>query len=187
MPSTMSWGPDWREQVEYEQERNAAARRQRKEERKRQRQDEGKSPIAHVLVTMVKYLLPVEHRERYIEEWRAELGDLPRLRRLQHLLGLLRSALVLAWQVRYAGPDWSRRFMQTIRIHSDYPTPALQPDSVLRILRPVPGVVVYRLTMVSRDGRVLHRTAVLLARLDGPDAEMDMMENWRTAVLDGEL
>jgi hypothetical protein len=186
MPSTVSWEPGWREQLKYEQERYAV-RRQRKEERKRQRQDERKSAIAHVLVSMVKYLLPVEHRERYIEEWRAELGDLPRLRRLQHLLGLLRSALVLAWQVRYAGPYWSQSFVQTIRIHSDYPIPALQPDSVLRILRLVPGVVVYRLTMVSRGGRVLHRTAVLLARLDGLDAAMDMMENWRTAVLDGEL
>jgi hypothetical protein len=50
---------------------------------------------AHVLVETAVRLLPSSERDRYLEEFRAELLDVPGETRLRHALSLLRGVFVL--------------------------------------------------------------------------------------------
>lgn len=49
----------------------------------------------HFLLSIAVRLLPPSERDRYLEEFRAELLDLPRNTRLSHALSLLRGVFVL--------------------------------------------------------------------------------------------
>jgi hypothetical protein len=51
--------------------------------------------FAHALLADTVRLLPSSKRDRYLEEFRAELLELPRNMRLRHALSLFRGALVL--------------------------------------------------------------------------------------------
>ena len=52
-------------------------------------------------VQLAGILLPAAARQRYVEEWRAELAELDGWGRLRHALDLLRAASCLAWQLRF--------------------------------------------------------------------------------------
>jgi hypothetical protein len=93
---------------------------------------------------------------------------------------------VLAWQLRRS--DRRRwRYVQTIKIRYDDPPPTMSRESILRICRLVPGVVLYRLTMTRHDGREVRRTAVIMARMDSPEAAQEMIEYWADAAMEGRL
>jgi hypothetical protein len=50
---------------------------------------------AHFLLAIAVWLLPLSERDRYLEEFRAELLDIPRNTRLPHALSLLRGTFLL--------------------------------------------------------------------------------------------
>jgi hypothetical protein len=50
---------------------------------------------ARFLVTIAAQLMPQSERDRYLEEFRGELGDFPRNKQLWHALNLLRGVFVL--------------------------------------------------------------------------------------------
>lgn len=143
--------------------------------------------VPRLLIVLAGILMPGLHRARYVEEWRAALLDLRGWSRLPYVLGVLRTAPVLAWQLRCSGPSWTRRYVQTIRIHFDNPPSTMKGDSTLRIYRLLPGLVVYRLIMTRRDGRKVRRGAVIMARMDGYEAAQEMIEYWTDAALEGRL
>jgi hypothetical protein len=52
-------------------------------------------PPVHFLLAIAVRLLPLSERDRYLEEFRAELLDVPRNTRLTHALSLVRGVFVL--------------------------------------------------------------------------------------------
>lgn len=90
----------WAETARLEERARAADRRARWEERERAQAEEetARSEHArssHFLVAIAVRLLPPSERDRYLEEFRAELLDMPRDTQLSHALSLLRGAFVL--------------------------------------------------------------------------------------------
>jgi hypothetical protein len=94
----------WAEIARLEERARAAERRARWEQLT-QSQDQAQSEkenarsqhvrSAYFLLAIAVRLLPPSERDRYLEEFRAELLDIPRDTRLTHALSLLRGAFVL--------------------------------------------------------------------------------------------
>jgi hypothetical protein len=55
--------------------------------------------VAELVARLATLPLPARHRARYLEEWSAEIRDVPHLRRLRYALGLLTLAPRIAWQL----------------------------------------------------------------------------------------
>jgi hypothetical protein len=81
----------------WERERGREEHAQAKE-RARAEEESARSEHArssHFLLAIAVRLLPPSERDRYLEEFRAELLDIPRDTQLSHALSLLRGAFVL--------------------------------------------------------------------------------------------
>jgi phage repressor protein C with HTH and peptisase S24 domain len=94
----------WTEIARLEERARAAKRHARwealtkSEERPRAEEESTRSEharSAHFLLEIAVRLLPPSERDRYLEEFRAELLDIPRDTRLSHARSLLRGAFVL--------------------------------------------------------------------------------------------
>jgi hypothetical protein len=94
----------WTEIARLEERARAAKRHARweeftkSEERPRSEEESARSEharSAHFLLEVAVRLLPPSERDRYLEEFRAELLDIPRDTRLAHARSLLRGAFVL--------------------------------------------------------------------------------------------
>jgi hypothetical protein len=89
------------EQVRFEQMRAKWARADQRRLERELRSDQARLRrserlrSAHFVLAIAVQLLPPPERDRYIEEFRAELLDLPRNMRLRHALSLLRGVCVL--------------------------------------------------------------------------------------------
>jgi hypothetical protein len=93
----------WAEIARLGERARAAERRARWEERARseeqtqleERARPERARPAHLLLAIAVRLLPPSERDRYLEEFRAELLDVPRESRLPHALSVLRGVFVL--------------------------------------------------------------------------------------------
>jgi hypothetical protein len=94
----------WAAIARLEERARAEAQRSRweehaqSEERTRAEEESARSEHArssHFLLAIAVRLLPPSERDRYLEEFRAELLDIPRDTQLSHALSLLRGAFVL--------------------------------------------------------------------------------------------
>lgn len=74
-------------------DRRRLEREQRLEQARLERLERLRS--AHFLLAIAVQLLPPSERDRYLEEFRAELLDIPRNTRRSHVLSLLRGVFVL--------------------------------------------------------------------------------------------
>ncbi|MGB6163355.1 MAG: hypothetical protein WCF33_22735 [Pseudonocardiaceae bacterium] len=81
----------WAEIARLEEHVRAAERRARWEERARSEH----ARSSYFLLAIAVRLLPPSERDRYLEEFRAELLDMPRDTQLSHALSLLRGAFGL--------------------------------------------------------------------------------------------
>ncbi|MGH3865224.1 MAG: hypothetical protein ACRDQ4_03635 [Pseudonocardiaceae bacterium] len=88
----------WADIARLEERARAAERRALWEERARAEEESARSEPArssHFLLAIAVRLLPPSERDRYLEEFRAELLDMPRDTQLSHALSLLRGSFVL--------------------------------------------------------------------------------------------
>lgn len=88
----------WAERARLEERARSEVRRARWAERARSEEERARSERArssHFLLAIAVRLLPPSERDRYLEEFRAELLDVPRDTRLSHALSLLRGVFVL--------------------------------------------------------------------------------------------
>lgn len=62
---------------------------------------DGAAGLSRTVLRPASRLLPSGHRDRYWEEWCAELADLRGLERLRHACGLLTRAPLVSWELRH--------------------------------------------------------------------------------------